>query len=232
MAKQTEYNPFDKTDFKSMTVKQLRSYVRQATAEINSRDYSTESTLVSSFIQQIGLHSGQKTKAFTNGQARLKGNVSKKSKRELVTQARELENFLQWDYSSTKGKKKLNKTANKSRRTYNKRHKGAELTKREWENLAEQLGGLGSLKEKLGSDQVVKMYNDMSKSQRKKVNFIAMTDAIQKKAKADNVTLTKRELNDVMKYMLTNNDYTGDESTISAALDEVRKRRDSLQWTT
>lgn len=226
-------NPFDKTDFKSMTVKQLRSYVRQATAEINSRDYSEEASLVTSFIQQIGLHSGQKTKSFVDGKAKLKGNVAKKSKKELQRQARELENFLQWDYTSKQGKKTLNKRANTARKTYNKRHKGAALTKREWENLAEQLGAIGSLKEKYGSDEIVKNYNNLSSSEKKKVNFVTMIDNIKKTAKEEGLVLEKKENTDVIKYLLANNDYTGNVDTIKQALEEVRtRRRDRLQWTT
>ena len=202
------------------TRKELMEMIREDTTELNKRIYEYRQSNVSfkdveNNIAKIKEISGSKSgRQLINvdGEKRYRqveigvGNITSKSKSELILQARELHSFLQWDISTPEGQRQWEAREKKEWETFNKNFSEYGLTKNEWRDLVEVFGAVGeSILNQFGSGQgsnasgsIVREFKNASQSGR--TNLVKEMREVLKENKGtgateeDNLDLLRQKL--------------------------------------
>ena len=202
------------------TRKELMEMIREDTTELNKRVVEYRQSNVSfkdveNNIAKIKEISGSKSgRQLINvdGKKRYReveigvGNITSKSKSELILQARELHSFLQWDISTPEGQRQWEAREKKEWETFNKNFSEYGLTKNEWRDLVEVFGAVGeSILNQFGSGQgsnasgsIVREFKNASQSGR--TNLVKEMREVLKENKGtgateeDNLDLLRQKL--------------------------------------
>ena len=202
------------------TRKELMEMIREDTTELNKRIFEYRQSNASfkdveNNIAKIKEISGSKSgRQLINvdGKKRYReveigvGNITSKSKSELIPQARELHSFLQWDISTPEGQRQWEARETKEWKTFSKNFSEYGLSKEEWRDLVEVFGAVGeSVLNQFGSGQgnmasgsVVREFKNASISGR--ANLVKEMRAVLKenegkgKTDEDNLTLLREKL--------------------------------------
>ena len=202
------------------TRKELMEMIREDTTELNKRIFEYRQSNVSfkdveNNIAKIKEISGSKSgRQLINvdGKKRYReveigvGNITSKSKSELILQARELHSFLQWDISTPEGQRQWEAREKKEWETFNKNFSEYGLTKNEWRDLVEVFGAVGeSILNQFGSGQgsnasgsIVREFKNASQSGR--TNLVKEMREVLKENKGtgateeDNLDLLRQKL--------------------------------------
>lgn len=158
---------YNQTISKKMTKAQLKSYIKQATEEINKsiKVRGTGNEQVDKSIKFLQAEGGIKKVKVGNTQVNKIGlGYSKKTKAELLKQARLLKQHIGIDDYTKQGKSMFSEREDKAYKKAAKtlfKDRDIKLSKTEYRRLVDVFGGLGeSLLSKLSSDQVAYMFSE------------------------------------------------------------------------
>ena len=154
---------YDTTISKSMTIPQLKKYIRQATEEINKsiKARGTGSEQLDKSINYLKKVGGVKKVKDKNKNiiSKVGLSFSKKKKEDLLKQARMLKQHIGFDIETRSGKEYMQEKEAKAFKTF-KKHTGIALSKEDYRRLVDILGDLGTtLVSQLTSDQVAEFFS-------------------------------------------------------------------------
>lgn len=182
-----------KTDsaWKKKEVKELRQYIGYATREINKRiKNGAYDELYDDYVSDI------KAIAGTTKTDRISYATAGKETGELVYQARLLNQFLEWDITSSEGTFTL---TNKTRDAFNAYNKNGntKLNEEEFKMFVELMGAFTDKKTKFSSEQIAEEIKSYDK------DLITKGDVVKAMAKASKLKgATKKTRTDAFHYEL------------------------------
>ena len=148
---------------KGMTVKQLKKVIREETNKANVRiaSYREEAKtnkLIDRQIEKLKYYAGIENGA--RGEIGL--NLAYKTKAQLQKQYSALKGFNQFDVYTKEGKKNRQEHIDRSYKSYMRNHPGLDMSRAEYEDMANVFGVLGDkILEVLDSNQVASIYTIM-----------------------------------------------------------------------
>lgn len=192
MRRSGRYKLFNTTISKKMTTKQLQSYIRQATTEVNKTigKRGTGSEQLDKSIKWLQKRGGvRKVKDKNKNVIEQVGyNFRGKKKDELLRQARMLKQHIAFDIETREGKEFLKEKQLKAYNKFKKLQKN--ISKADYVKLVDIMGSLqeGLVKE-LTSKQVANLF--VSSSDISSDDFIDIVTEVIKETKGDGLTTTQ-----------------------------------------
>ena len=206
--------------YSKYTRKELMQMIREDTVELNKRVFEYRQSNASFKDVENNIAKIKEISGAKKGRQAIKedgkthyreveigvGNITSKSKSELILQARELHSFLQWDISTPEGQRQWEAREKKEWETFNKNFSEYGLTKNEWRDLVEVFGAVGeSILNQFGSGQgsnasgsIVREFKNASQSGR--TNLVKEMREVLKENKGtgateeDNLDLLRQKL--------------------------------------
>ena len=175
-----------------MTVKELKSYIKENTISVNQtlksyyesgEDISTVNKQISKLKQLSGI--SKKDNKY------IIANFRGKRKVELVRQARELTYFSNWDIDTPRGIEKASEKELKAFETFSSRPEFQNIDFNEWRSLVEAFGAFGDKLNSYGYEHgnIAHTYSQIPKDERKVDIFKAMKDSMNE---ASSLTVDER----------------------------------------
>lgn len=163
------------TPSSAWTVKELKNYIREQTAQINFDLYTMyeegkkpTKAVLREMEKLIQLGTGKET------QRGIGLGLSYKKKSELIQQARALKDFERIDYESPTAKKRYSEQIDKAYREYSKRKRATgqpKLSKESYVDFVETLGAVGDkVLQEFGYEAIAEEYKNSTGKQR--TNFL------------------------------------------------------------
>ena len=145
--KQFNFKEFSSKSWKKRNSLELKQYISHAIKEINRREYNDKVS------REAFNRLGEEITGFTK-QGNLSGRVIGKTREELLYEARNLHNFLEWDYTSDIGQKELQNKFKEAFDKYNANHPNAKLTEETYEIYVELMNAFKDLSKAYDSNQI------------------------------------------------------------------------------
>ena len=178
-----------KTAQKGMTVKQLKKAIREETNKANIRiasyrEEDREIKLIDRQIEKLKYYAG--IEHGSRGEIGL--NLSYKTKAQLQKQYSALKCFNQFDVYTKEGIKNRDERIEKSYKEYLKNHSEIDMSREEYEGMANVFGVLGDkILEVLDSHQVAQIYTDMKEAKKNTKSLAYDLQRIYKKNKGGTI---------------------------------------------
>jgi hypothetical protein len=180
----------DNKAWSKRTNKELQAIIREKTKEVNVRLFEyrlagKEYKDVEQAIRNIKNISGveESKEGFEIGT----GSISRKSKAQLIRQARELNSFLQWDISTPEGRRQLEAREQKEWKTFQERPDHKDWTYDEWRDVVETMGALGKdIIDQFGSDNIIAEYE--KRTDKGRISLLNTMRAVLKESKGKSWT--------------------------------------------
>lgn len=161
MARRSQRNILRETSLnKKMTVKEIKSYIRKATDEINKKLKKNGTTGFEVLDEEVDIIKEKYGFKKRKGKEELKYGFSGKRKEDLYKQATDLRAYFNLDVFTRDGKTYLTEREQRAYEQF-KKTTDIQLGEETYRKLLDVFGNLGSgLMESLGSDNIANLYNE------------------------------------------------------------------------
>lgn len=126
---------------------ELKRYISKSIKDINKREFSDKVT------REAFNRLGEEITGFTK-KGKLSARMIGKTKEELLFEARNLHNFLEWDYTSNIGKKELQGKYRDAYEKFKEKEGNKNISQETYETYVELMNAFGDLSKAYDSDQV------------------------------------------------------------------------------
>lgn len=155
--KQFNYEEFNSKPWSKRTAHELKKYISHAIKDINRREITDKVT------KEAYDRLGEEITGYTK-----KGNLSArmigKTKEELLFEARNLHNFLEWDYTSDIGKKELQGKYRDAYEKFKEKEGNENVSQETYEVYVEMMNAFSDLSKAYDSDQIREWVNIVEKN--------------------------------------------------------------------
>ena len=152
MAKKMSYSRMSTANLESMTVKQLKDYIREVTGKVGA-NLKSKNRAIASASRSIVSYFGTYRR---NQKTYIKLGFSKARKSDLLQKAQRLRSFAT-TVSERRGGVKLNPRAEKAYQKFTSKEKYKNTSRDEWEDVVKMAGELQGIFEEYGST-IINLY--------------------------------------------------------------------------